>query len=116
MREHSMKIDWIGVVVVLGLLGTSVALGQDGGGAAGLTDEIGAQFKAYATLAIQLVSAAAFLLVGYGVVVKFISAVNGRAEWGEVILPVVFGAAVLIVTAYMFTEAQTLADGIGGGA
>ncbi len=82
--------------------------------AAGLTSEIATQFKAYILLAIQLISAGAFLIVGYGVIMKFASAVSGRAEWGEVILPVVFGAAILIVSAFMFTEATTAAGNISG--
>lgn len=99
-------------VLALGLiLSTNPVFAQ--GGVAGLTAEIGTQFAAYITLAIQLLAAAAFLIVGYGVITKFVSAVSGRAEWGEVILPVVFGAVVLIISAYMFTEAQTLADAIG---
>lgn len=101
--------------LALGAGTISVELLAQAEGAAGLTAEIGVQFKAYMELAIQLISAAAFLIVGYGVIMKFASAVSGRAEWGEVILPVVFGAAILIVSAYMFTEATTLAGKIGGG-
>ena len=108
------KRDALATIVSIACLGAPVlAMGADG--AAGLTTEIGNQFKAYMELAIQLISAAAFLIVGYGVIMKFASAVSGRAEWGEVILPVVFGAAILIVSAYMFTEATTLAGQIGGG-
>jgi len=101
--------------MTVGLVVFSVSVfGQSGGGnVAGLTTEIGTQFKTFMILAIQLISAAAFLIVGYGVIMKFASAVSGRAEWGEVILPVVFGAAILIVSAYMFTEATTLAGLIG---
>jgi len=102
-------------VLVLSSGFVSADLMAQADGAAGLTAEIGVQFKAYMELAIQLISAAAFLIVGYGVIMKFASAVSGRAEWGEVILPVVFGAAILIVSAYMFTEATTLAGQIGGG-
>ena len=102
----------LSTVLVLSLMVTvNAAYGQ---GVEGLTDEIGTQFQAYITLAIQLLAAAAFLIVGYGVITKFVGAVSGRAEWGEVVLPVVFGAMVLIISAYMFTEAQTLADAIGG--
>ena len=100
------------IVLIFGLVVSADSVFAQGG-AAGLTDEIGNQFKAYMKIAIQLLSAAAFLIVGYGVIVKFMSAIGGRAEWGEVILPVVFGAAVLIISAYMFTEAQTLTDAIG---
>lgn len=110
MKKH-MKLLTASAAVI-GLLGASVAFGQDG--AAGLTDSIGEQFKAYILLAIQLITAVAFLVVGYGVVTKFISAVSGKSEWGEVVVPVVFGAAILIVTAYMFAEATTAANAIGG--
>jgi len=111
---HRSRQSAAAAVMCSGVLFSVELLAQEGG-AAGLTGEIGAQFKAYMELAIQLISAAAFLIVGYGVIMKFASAVSGRAEWGEVILPVVFGAAILIVSAYMFTEATTLAGQIGGG-
>ncbi len=101
------------VVLVVALFGIFVSMNVLAD-AAGLTTEIATQFKAYIILAIQLISAAAFLIVGYGVIMKFASAVSGRAEWGEVILPVVFGAAILIVSAFMFTEATTAANAISG--
>jgi len=53
-------------------------------------------------------------------VAKFLSAIGGRAEWGEVVMPVLVGAVVLVACAYFFNQASTLSDAItfaaaGGG-
>lgn len=70
-------------------------------------------FQTYLTLAIQVISVLVFLMVGWGVLSKFISALQGRSEWGEVFMPVAIGVIVIGICTFLFTEATTLVAGIG---
>lgn len=80
-----------------------------------MTSSLGNGISDFLTLAIQIITVVVFFVVGYGVVSKFMEAVGGRTAWAEVLVPVLVGAFVLVACAYFFTEAQTLADAIGGG-
>ena len=80
---------------------------------AAMGDELSTGLGTFVTLAIQVISAIVFLVVGYGVVSKFIEAIGGRAAWGEVVMPVLVGAFVLVACAYFFTQATDLAAAIG---
>ena len=80
---------------------------------AAMGDELSTGLGTFVTLAIQVISAIVFLLVGYGVVAKFMEAIGGRAPWGEVVMPALVGAFVLVACAYFFTQATDLAAAIG---
>lgn len=103
-------------IAVLALALGSPVLAQEAGGGGINLDAMGASlgegFKTWLTLGIQVISVIVFMAVGYGVVSKFLWAVNGKANWGEVVMPVLVGAFVLVACAYFFTEAQTLANAI----
>jgi len=69
-------------------------------------------FKGYLAMIIQVVSAIAFVAVGYGVIATFMKAVGNQAAWGEVAMPILVGAVVLIAAAFFFNQASTLASAI----
>lgn len=81
---------------------------------AGIDEAITASFTTYLTLAIQVISVIVFLMVGWGVLTKFISALQGRSEWGEVFMPVAIGVIVIGICTFLFAQATELVGGIGG--
>ncbi len=83
---------------------------------AGIDEAITTSFTTYLTLAIQVISVIVFLMVGWGVLTKFISALQGRSEWGEVFMPVAIGVIVIGICTFLFAQATELVGGIGGGA
>lgn len=93
------------LLLVSGLASAQVDLAQMG-------TDIGTGFKTWITLGIQIISVLMFLAVGYGVVAKFLSAIGGRTGWGEVMMPILVGAVVLIACAYFFNQATTLVEAI----
>ena len=64
-------------------------------------------------LIIGIISAIAFLIVAWSVLSKFNDARRGRGEWGEVILPFIVGAAILVLMAWLVEQATTAANAIG---
>lgn len=74
----------------------------------------------YLTSAVKLVlsaiSAVVFVAVAWAVVTKFNDARRGRADWGEVIIPFVVGAAVVVFVGWLYTQGDAITIAPGGGA
>lgn len=107
-----------GLVAFLSASGTAAAAG--GGAAGGAATEALTQattvIQSGITLIVGVIAAIAFLMVAYAVLTKFNDARRGRGEWGEVIVPFVMGAAILVLIAWLVEQAGTAAGAIGAGA
>lgn len=88
------------------------ASGAAGASSAAL-DEVGTMFSSAMMLGLALISAVIFIIVAWAVVTKFNDARRGRADWGEVVLPFIIGAGVVIFVGYLVTEGETAAGKIG---
>ena len=82
-------------------------------GAGAALTEATTVFKDSMLLIIGIISAIAFLIVAWSVLSKFNDARRGRGEWGEVILPFIVGAAILVLMAWLVEQATTAANAIG---
>lgn len=63
-------------------------------------------------LIIGVISAIAFVYVAYSLLTKFNDARRGRGEWGEVIVPFIAGAAILVLIAWLVEQATTASAAI----
>jgi integrating conjugative element membrane protein (TIGR03745 family) len=57
---------------------------------------------------IFVVGAAAFILVGWSVIAKFNECRAGRAEWSEAAVTAGIGAAILVFTTFLLTQADAV--------
>ena len=68
----------------------------------------------YIIIGLLAIAAIAFVVVAWSVITKFNDARRGRADWGEVVVPFVVGAGLLVFIGYLVTEGQTAATAITG--
>lgn len=100
------------VAIAIGL--TCADVFAAGGADAALTT-VADNVKAVIILGLQLILAVVFLMVAWAIISKFNEARRGRADWGEVVVPFVVGAAVVILVAYLAGEGETAANALTGG-
>lgn len=109
LRSHG---TWL-ALSPLAFIGVARAEDPTGAGAAVLT-QVRSLFSEGVNIGLLLLAAVGFLLVAWATLSKFNEARRGRADWGEVAVPFVFGAALLVFIGYLVTEGQTAATAIGG--
>ncbi len=110
---HPMTLFRSNFLTLLGVIAISLLLGDGANAAASQAlTTVSTVIVDGVVLVIGLISVVAFLYIAYAVISKFNDARRGRAEWGEVFIPFLAGAVILVFITWLVGEANTAAQAI----
>lgn len=101
-------------ILVAGVFASTAYAQEDPAAGGDVATTLKALISEYIIIGLLAIAAIAFVVVAWSVIGKFNDARRGRADWGEVVVPFVVGAGLLVFIGYLVTEGQTAATAITG--